>query len=56
MVRLPGDVLFIAGVVPLVYLTARAILRPSQAPASEAGPGGLASPLFTEVAPGPAPD
>ena len=27
--RLPGDVLFIAGVVPLVYLTGRAILRPS---------------------------
>ena len=29
--RLPGDVLFIAGVVPLVYLTARAVLRPAAA-------------------------
>ena len=29
--RLPGDVLFIAGVVPLVYLTARAVLRPPPA-------------------------
>lgn len=50
--RLPGDLLFIAGVVPLVYLTARALLRPAeqQAPADETG-SALQSPLFTEVAP-----
>lgn len=52
--RLPGDVLFIAGVVPLVCLTGRAVLRASQptdAPASSAA--GEAIPLFTEVSPGP---
>ncbi|HEY7422673.1 MAG TPA: cbb3-type cytochrome c oxidase subunit I [Gemmataceae bacterium] len=50
--RLPGDLLFIAGVLPLVYLTARALLRPArqQAPADEAGIA-LQSPLFTEVSP-----
>src|SRR5262245_41428493 len=29
--RLPGDVLFIAGVVPLVYMTARSVFRPRPA-------------------------
>lgn len=50
--RLPGDVLFIAGVAPLVYLTARALIRPAErpAPADETGTA-LQSPLFTEVAP-----
>ena len=50
--RLPGDVLFIAGVLPLVYLTARAVFRPAerQAPVDETGIA-LQSPLFTEVSP-----
>jgi nitric oxide reductase subunit B len=48
--RLPGDVLFIAGVLPLVYLTGRAALRPSPPPAPTATPEvAVASPLFTEV-------
>jgi nitric oxide reductase subunit B len=52
--RLPGDVLFIAGVVPLVYLTGRAVLRPARPPEQSAAPGvPLESPLFTEVTPGP---
>lgn len=51
--RLPGDVIFIAGVLPLVYLTAKAVVRP--APVRLAG-GGLVgesqSPLYTiEAAP-----
>jgi nitric oxide reductase subunit B len=50
--RLPGDVLFIAGVVPLVYLTARAVLRPSRATAPAPAAGApVESPLFTEVTP-----
>jgi nitric oxide reductase subunit B len=51
--RLPGDLLFIAGVVPLVLLTARALLRPrpSAAPTTPAGEY-LESPLFREVLPG----
>jgi nitric oxide reductase subunit B len=51
-VRLPGDMLFIAGVVPLVYLTALSLLRPSRAtnPAAASG-SAVESPLFTEVAP-----
>lgn len=54
--RLPGDVLFIAGVLPLVYLTARAVFRPDerQAPLDESGIA-LQSPLFTEVSPSGAP-
>ncbi len=49
--RLPGDVVFIAGVVPLVYLTAVSLLRPSRAMTQSAGPGSaVESPLFTEVA------
>jgi nitric oxide reductase subunit B len=52
--RLPGDVLFISGVLPLVYLTGRAVLRPSLPAASTATPEvSVASPLFTEVSPGP---
>jgi nitric oxide reductase subunit B len=47
--RLPGDVLFIAGVVPVVYLTARAVFRPRPALAATVS---LESPLFREVLPG----
>jgi len=55
--RLPGDALFIAGVLPLVYLTARALRRPSrqQTPADESGDA-LQSPLFIEVSPSGAAD
>ncbi|HWB12743.1 MAG TPA: nitric-oxide reductase large subunit [Pirellulales bacterium] len=49
--RLPGDVVFIAGVLPLVYLTARAVLRPSRPAALAAGP--QTTPLFTELSPAP---
>jgi nitric oxide reductase subunit B len=50
--RLPGDVLFIAGVVPLVLLMGKAVLRPRppQAPAVPAAEY-LESPLFREVLP-----
>ena len=50
--RLPGDVLFIAGVVPLVILMGKAVLRPrpEQAPTSPAGEY-LEGPLFREVLP-----
>jgi nitric oxide reductase subunit B len=51
--RLPGDVLFIAGVVPLVVLMGKAVLRPrpQQAPTSPTGEH-LEGPLFREVLPG----
>jgi nitric oxide reductase subunit B len=49
--RLPGDVLFIAGVAPLVYLTGRAVFRPLRRPDADAD---AVSPLFTEVSPVPA--
>jgi hypothetical protein len=51
--RLPGDVLFIAGVVPVVLLTAKAVLRrrPMPGPAP-AGAGSQESPLFREVVSG----
>jgi nitric oxide reductase subunit B len=51
--RLPGDVLFIAGVVPLVLLMGKAVLRPrpEPAPTSPAGES-LEGPLFREVLPG----
>jgi nitric oxide reductase subunit B len=50
--RLPGDVVFIAGVVPVVYLTALALWRPRQAAAAEAaGTTPVESPLFREVLP-----
>jgi nitric oxide reductase subunit B len=51
--RLPGDALFIAGVVPVVYLTGKAVLR--RRPMPEPEPGGVEpqeSPLFREVVPG----
>lgn len=53
--RLPGDLLFIAGVVPLVWLTAKAMLRPAPRLAV-ADPTGAAFnvPLFTEVVEAPA--
>jgi nitric oxide reductase subunit B len=47
--RLPGDILFIAGVIPIVYLTAKAVWRPRPAPVAEAL--SLESPLFREVLP-----
>src|SRR5262249_16917850 len=47
--RLPGDLLFIAGVVPVVYLTAKAVFRPRPTPVPEtAGIEPQASPLFRE--------
>jgi nitric oxide reductase subunit B len=50
--QLPGDVAFIAGVVPIVYLTALAIRRPRQAPVAQApGATSVESPLFREVLP-----
>jgi nitric oxide reductase subunit B len=52
--RLPGDMLFIAGVLPLVYLTGRAVWRPSHPAAPRATPeASTVSPLFTEVSPTP---
>jgi nitric oxide reductase subunit B len=53
--RLPGDLLFIAGVAPLVYLTAKAVFRPraAAAPISPAGEY-LEGPLFREVVEEPA--
>ncbi len=51
--RMPGDVLFIAGVVPLVYLSAKAVLTPSQASAPTSASGDyLETSLFREVLPG----
>jgi nitric oxide reductase subunit B len=50
--RLPGDVVFIAGVVPVVYLTALALRRPRPAPVAEAADtSSVESPLFREVLP-----
>ena len=50
--RLPGDALFIAGVVPLVLLTARAVIRPTRAIAlrDETGAAVL-GPLFVDETP-----
>jgi nitric oxide reductase subunit B len=51
--RLPGDLVFIAGVVPVVYLTAKAVFRPRPMPEPE--PVGVESewsPLFREVVSG----
>jgi nitric oxide reductase subunit B len=51
--RLPGDALFIAGVVPVVYLTGKAVLRRRPMPEPEpAGVESPESPLFREVVPG----
>jgi nitric oxide reductase subunit B len=48
--RLPGDVLFIAGVVPVVYLTGKAVFRRRPMPEPEpAGAQSQESPLFREV-------
>jgi nitric oxide reductase subunit B len=51
--RLPGDVLFIAGVVPVVYLAGKAVFR--RRPMPEPEPAGVEtqeSPLFREVVSG----
>jgi nitric oxide reductase subunit B len=52
--RLPGDVLFIVGVLPVVYMTARSVFRPRKMP-NEPLPTGsdFPSPLFSEVTEGP---
>jgi nitric oxide reductase subunit B len=47
--RLPGDILFIAGVLPIVYLTAKAVWRPRPTPVAETL--SLECPLFREVLP-----
>ena len=50
--RLPGDVLFIAGVLPLVVLTARAVVRPSAANASlDASGAAVHEPLYADETP-----
>ena len=51
--RMPGDVLFIAGVVPILYMTVRSVLRPRAMSAPTEGTVG--TPLFVEVAPGSGP-
>jgi nitric oxide reductase subunit B len=48
--RMPGDVLFIAGVAPILYMTIRSVLRPRAMSAPAEGTEG--TPLFVEVAPG----
>ncbi len=50
--RLPGDVLFIAGVVPLVYLCAKAVFKPRPMPEPTSSGDYLDTPLFREVLPG----
>jgi nitric oxide reductase subunit B len=45
--RLPGDAVFIAGVVPLLMLTAKAVFRPAQNPPPAAGEPHTS--LFTEI-------
>jgi nitric oxide reductase subunit B len=46
--RLPGDIIFIIGVLPLVYLTARSVLRPTPVRVASGQPAGEAqSPLYT---------
>jgi hypothetical protein len=47
--RLPGDVLFIVGVVPVVYLTGKAVFRPRLMPEPEPDALSQESPLFREV-------
>src|SRR5262245_2557564 len=48
--RLPGDILFISGVVPVVYLTGKAVFRRRPMPEPEpAGVESQESPLFREV-------
>jgi nitric oxide reductase subunit B len=48
--RLPGDVVFIAGGLPLLYLTAKAVFRPRRV--TDSGNTEIAGPLFREVVPG----
>jgi nitric oxide reductase subunit B len=51
--RLPGDALFIVGVLPVVYLTGKSVLRPRPTP--EPGPDDNEpheSPLFREIVSG----
>jgi nitric oxide reductase subunit B len=50
--RLPGDILFIVGVVPVVYLSAKAAFRPRPMPEPEPDAQSQESPLFREVMPG----
>jgi hypothetical protein len=51
--RLPGDALFIVGVVPVVYLTGKAVFRRRLMPEPEpAGAQSQESPLFREVVSG----
>src|SRR5262249_9584370 len=51
--RLRGDILFIAGVVPVVYLTAKAVFRRRPMPEPQAaGAPSQESPLFREVVSG----
>jgi len=46
--RLPGDVIFIAGVLPLLYLTAKAVLRPTVVRPATGRPAGTSpSPLYS---------
>ena len=50
--RLPGDLLFIAGVVPLVVLTAKAVARPSRGRAPlDASGAAVHEPLFADQTP-----
>src|SRR5262245_42650402 len=54
--RLPGDLLFIVGVLPLMYMTARSVFRSRPTVGPAAPPGGtVESPLFVEVMPGSEP-
>jgi nitric oxide reductase subunit B len=51
--RMPGDALFIAGVVPMVYLCAKSVLRARTSPQTTSTSGDyLETPLFREVLPG----
>jgi nitric oxide reductase subunit B len=51
--RLPGDALFIVGVLPVVYLTAKAVFRPRAVPEPElVATESQGSPLFREVVSG----
>jgi nitric oxide reductase subunit B len=48
--RLPGDVIFIVGVVPLLWLTAKAVYRPTQKKAAKSvGENSLEATAFTQV-------
>jgi nitric oxide reductase subunit B len=55
--RLPGDLVFVSGTLPLLWVAARAAVRPraSAAPADEAGVA-VEAPLFTLVQPGGRPE